>query len=83
MLFIKKAEYNGEYKIFLQFNNGREGIVDLENYLFAENRGVFQRIRDIKQFQNFSLDSYTIIWGDDLDLAPEFLHDLLIKQNKK
>jgi hypothetical protein len=83
MLHIKKAEYQGGYKIFLQFDNGKKGIVDLENYLFAENRSVFHRIRDIKQFQNFSLDPWTVIWGGDLDLAPEFLHDLLIKQNKK
>lgn len=80
---IEKAEYKGEFKIFLEFDDGKKGIVDLENFLQTNRLTVFKRICDIKEFQKFSLNHDTIVWGEDLDLAPEFLHDLLIKQNEK
>lgn len=78
---VEKAQYKGEYKIFLEFDDGKKGVVDLKDFLFENKLTVFRRLCDIKEFQNFSLENDTIVWGQDLDLAPEFLHDLLIKQN--
>lgn len=82
MISIKSAQYQQDYQIFLLFNDDTSGVVDFRKFLFEEKHTVFKRLRDINQFKNFLVD-YTIIWGDDLDLAPEFLHDLLIKQNDK
>lgn len=79
---IEKAEYKGDYKIFLEFDDGQKGVVNLENFLLSNSKTVFKRICDIEEFKNFSLNRATITWGGDLDLAPEFLHDLLIEQNK-
>lgn len=82
MISIQSAKYQQDYQIFLLFNDGISGLVDLKKFLFEEKSPAFKRLRDVNQFKNFLVD-YTIIWGDDLDLAPEFLHDLLIKQNDK
>ena len=82
MISVQSAKYQQDYQIFLLFNDGTSGVVDFKKFLFEERRPVFKRLRDVNQFKNFLVD-YTIIWGDDLDLAPEFLHDLLIKQNDK
>jgi Protein of unknown function (DUF2442) len=75
---IKNAQYQQDYKIFLTFDDGLRGIVDLEEFLFDQDCGVFTRLRDKEKFKNFKIDSHTIAWDRDLDLAPEFLHDLLI-----
>ena len=77
MISIKSAQYQSDYKIFLSFSDGTSGIVDLKEFLFDSDCGVFERLKDKEQFKNFTLDSHTIIWGEDLDLAPEFLYDLL------
>jgi hypothetical protein len=79
---IENAKYKEDYKIFLSFDDGTEGIVDLKSFLFDQDCGVFERLKDKKQFKNFTIESHTLVWGDDLDLAPEFLHDLLMKKSK-
>ena len=80
---VKIAIYEGDYKIFFTFDDGEKGIVDLKNFIFDENCGIFKRLQNINDFKDFSINSNTVAWGDDLDLAPEFLHDLVIEQNQK
>ena len=77
---ITKAKYQKDYQIFLSFDDGLSGVVDLKNFLFEKKHSAFERLKDIKQFKKFLVDE-TLIWGDDLDLAPEYLHQLLINQN--
>lgn len=79
---IENAHYENGYKIFLNFDDGLKGVVDLKDFLFDANCGVFKRLQDEKQFKNFNVEEKTLVWGEDLDLAPEFLHELLLKQNK-
>lgn len=81
LVAITKAKYKNDYQILLSFDDGKKGIVDLKNFIFSEKRNVFQRLKDKEIFKNFSIKFDTIAWGDDLDLAPEFLHDLLEQQN--
>nr|VFK08260.1 MAG: Protein of unknown function (DUF2442) [Candidatus Kentron sp. LPFa]VFK24095.1 MAG: Protein of unknown function (DUF2442) [Candidatus Kentron sp. LPFa] len=40
MLAINHAEYVGDYRIRLSFNDGREGIANLEKTLFHEEEMV-------------------------------------------
>lgn len=77
---VTKASYQKDYQIFLSFDDGLSGVVDLRNFLFEGERSAFERLKDVNQFKNFMVDD-TLIWGDDLDLAPEYLHQLLINQN--
>ena len=79
---VKEAQYKKDYQIFLSFDDGLSGVVDFKKFLFEERRPVFERLRDINQFKSFSVDD-TLIWGEDLDLAQEYLHYLLIKQHGK
>ncbi len=79
---IEQAKYQDDYKIFLSFDDGLSGIIDLKNFLLSPDCGVFIRLRDKQQFKNFTLDSHTLTWGSDLDLAPEFLHDMVAKNHK-
>lgn len=68
------ANYQGEYKIALEFDDGRRGVVDFSKYL--ERGGVFERFKDIDFFRNFSVDADlgTITWGGEVDVAPETLY---------
>jgi len=77
---VTKAKYEKDYQIFLSFDDGISGVIDFKHFLFEKKTPAFKRLRDVDQFKNFSVDD-TLIWGDDLDLAPEYLHYLLIKQH--
>ena len=43
---------------------------------------VFEPHQDIEFFKNFKLNPPTIEWNNNTDLAPEFIFDLLNKENE-
>ena len=76
ILHVKEAKYLHDYVIWVRFNDGIEGEVDLENELEGE---VFGPLRDEREFKSFKVDPVleTIVWENGADLAPEFLHENL------
>ena len=74
---ITSAIYLDNYKVFLKFNDGVEGVVDLEKQLTGE---IFSPLKDINYFKQFSLDGWTITWKNGADFAPEFLYKLTLEQ---
>ena len=81
MLGVDEAQYAGGYKIHLVFNNGKEGTANLERTIFDDKRPVFSTLRDESHFKNFKVEHSTIIWSDELDLAPEYLFFLVFKKD--
>lgn len=79
MLELKKAEYIGDYVLNLSFNNGKSGVVDLEQTLFDDKRTIFATLRDKSNFRNFKVEHSTIVWNNELDIAPEYLFFLAFK----
>lgn len=71
---VIRASYVGDYEIELKFDDGKSGIVDFSKYL--EKGGVFERIKDIDFFRNFTVneDLGTLTWGHEVDIAPEILY---------
>lgn len=80
MLEIKKAKYISGFTLWLSFDDGTEGNVDLEKSLWGP---VFEPLKDIDKFQQVSLSEslHTITWPNDADFAPEFLKNTLIEQS--
>lgn len=74
ILHVKEAKYLHDYVIWIKFNDGIKGEIDLENELTGE---VFGPLKDKKLFKSFKVDPAleTILWENGADLAPEFLHD--------
>lgn len=72
-LHVIDAKYEKAYQLKLKFNNGAEGIVDLEAELNGE---IFEPLRDVELFQKFSLTSRTVEWSNGADFAPEYLLEI-------
>jgi len=72
-LHVKEAKYPHDYVIWLRFNDGAEGEVDLAKELEGE---VFGPLRDKRKFRLFRVDSEleTVVWENGADFAPEFLY---------
>ena len=71
---VISAQYKGEYKIEVTFEDGATGIVDFSKYLLRG--GVFERFKDIEFFKNFSINKElgVLTWNNEIDIAPETLY---------
>lgn len=74
---LRSAEYLRQYKIRVTFDDGKSGVLDLEDELWGE---VFEPLRDIRLFRCFSFDSElgTIKWPTGADFSPEYLYENVI-----
>ena len=79
MLHIKTARYLKDFKIWVSFDDGTAGEVDLKDSL---NGPVFEPLKKIEVFAKVSVDPEleTVVWPNGADLAPEFLKELHNKQ---
>lgn len=71
-----------DYRLFLRFNNGVAGEVDLRDELEGE---IFAALKDPAQFATAYQHSVmkTVAWANGADLAPEFLLELLKAQQQR
>ena len=81
MLEVTTARYLDRYRIFVQFNNGERGVVDLEETLWGP---MFEPLKDVAVFQRFEVSQvlHTIRWENDADLAPEYLFQKMVEQSQ-
>lgn len=73
---LREAKYQGDYRIWLRFADGTEGVVDLKDELWGE---IFEPLKDKARFAEVSCDKElgTIVWPNGADFAPEFLYQKL------
>jgi len=73
---VVEARYLGDYKVWLEFNDGRKGVVDLSDDLHGDQRAP---LRNRETFSTFYLDYglASIAWLDGIDFTPEFLYERL------
>ncbi len=79
MLEVTRAKHVSGYTLWLSFNDGTEGTVDLDDSLWGP---VFEPLRNEDAFRQVSISPvlHTISWPNDADFAPEHLRDKLIEQ---
>jgi hypothetical protein len=77
---VVEARYLHDYKVWLEFNDGRKGVVDLADELYGDEH---TPLRDRDTFARFYLDYglASIAWLDGADFAPEFLYERLKAMN--
>ena len=71
-LHVVEARYVRDYVVWLKFNDGAAGEVDLSAELYGP---VFSPLKDVEQFRQFSISLHTIAWPNGADFAPEFLRE--------
>ena len=65
---VIRAEYRGEFRIHLVFNDGVEETVDFSAWLEGP---MFQALKDQAYFRRFFLEGGTVAWPNGADIAPE------------
>ena len=64
-------------KVWLAFNDGAEGEIDLSHELYGE---IFEPLKDKSFFKSFKLEGHTLSWKNGADFAPEFLREHAAQQ---
>ncbi len=71
---VVQAKYINDFKVWLSFNDGAKGEVDLSSELYGE---IFEPLKDVSFFKSFTLEGHTLTWSNGADFAPEFLRGLI------
>jgi hypothetical protein len=82
LIFICRAEYLGDYRLRVRFDDGREGVADLRPTIFSDPRVVFTPLRDLSVFQQLFVEGGALCWPSGLDLAPEYLYFLTFGEDE-
>lgn len=65
-----------DFILSIDFENGEKGSLDIKPVL---NFGVFQRLKDPKEFSQVRVSFDTIEWCCGVDLDPEYVYEKSIK----
>lgn len=75
---VVEAKYLAGHKVWLRFNDGSCGEVDLADELEGP---VFEPLKNVEYFRQFLLLYNTLSWQNGADFAPEFLREMLAQQS--
>lgn len=78
LLRVTAVRYVRDHVLWLEFNDGVRGEVDLAHALAGP---VFEPLREVREFARVRLGPETIEWPNGADWAAESLHARLLVQN--
>jgi len=82
MLGVTKAMLRGEYTVYVEFNDGQNGVICFKDELEKDHREIIRELLDLEKFNTVRLEHRTLCWDNGVDFAPEYLYDQLIMQKK-
>ena len=70
---VAQARYVADYTIWVRFNDGVEGEVNLSSELQGP---IFEPLKNPEVFRQFTVhpELRTLVWPNGADFAPEFLY---------
>jgi hypothetical protein len=83
MVWIVRAELKDNYKVFVEFNDGINGIIDFKEKLDNDHRPIIKDLLDLEKFKTVKIGLDTLCWDNGVDFAPEYLYERIIGENKK
>ncbi len=73
---VTHADYIGDYKVSVLFNDGVKKTVDFYSILFENDYPAFRPLKNLDVFKNFKVTD-TLEWDNgNIDIAPETIYDL-------
>ena len=68
---VIKVTANEDYTLLVEFDNSETRRFDMSPYL---EKGVFKKLKDRARFKAAYVAYGTVVWPEDLDIAPETLY---------
>jgi hypothetical protein len=70
--YIVNAEYRGDFRIQLTFNDGVREVLDFSQWLDGP---IFEPLKHQEYFRRFFVEGGAITWPNGADIAPETLYE--------
>lgn len=70
MYKIVQAEYAGDYKVLITFDDGQKRLSDFYGFISKSLHPSIHKYIDKTLFQQFEFDNYEIHWGTQFDIDP-------------
>jgi len=83
MVWVVRAELKDGYKIYIEFNDGVNGVIDFKEKLNNDHRQIVAELLDLDKFKTVKVDLDTLCWDNGVDFAPEYLYEIIKNENKK
>ena len=68
---VKKVIPLLDYKLYLEFTNGEQGVYDCSGLL---DFGVFKELKDKHYFNKARIGNGTVVWPNEQDICPDTLY---------
>lgn len=69
---VKAAKLNDDYTIYLEFADGSQRTFDARALL---DEPFYEPLKKLPFFLTGRVDGGAIVWGDEIDIAPEVLYE--------
>jgi hypothetical protein len=80
MLGVTKMVLQDNYVVYIEFNDGQNGIINFEDELKKDRREIIRELLDLEKFRTVKLGYHTLCWDNGVDFAPEYLYEQVIAQ---
>jgi len=71
---VSEVEALPGFRLYVRFNDGIAGFVEMAAFLKSNAAGVFAALRDEGFFRQAKVRLGAVSWPGDLDLAPDAMH---------
>jgi hypothetical protein len=82
MLEVTKVMIQGDYTVYVEFNDGYSGVINFKEELEKDHREIIRELLDLEKFNTVKLDFDTLCWDNGVDFAPEYLYEQIAVQKK-
>jgi hypothetical protein len=74
---VRQVEARPEFRLWVRFNDGTEGDVDMTGLVHSSRAGVFAALRDEMLFRQVRLECGAVTWPGEIDLAPDAMYEAI------
>ena len=67
------------YKLEVKFVDGTKGLVEMHDLITSKQSGVFAKLKDTNVFNKVHINHGTPTWPNNIDLAPDNIHNEIKK----
>lgn len=69
---VKEVQPRKDYTLIITFADGSKKIYDARPLL---NKAIYERLKNPAFFLMAKVECGTVVWNDDIDIAPEHLYE--------
>ena len=82
MIHVINAELKNEYNVYVEFNNGKKGIINFKDILENDHRMIIRELLNKELFKTLKVNLNTLCWDNEVDFAPDYLYEQMRIEEK-